>query len=264
MVNIEEIKKSLYSSLQELGLSEAESLLYMTSLALGPTTIADLATHLNMARPNVYKVIEQLEKHGLAKFSDRPKFARTFIVEPPTKLLDLVRQKRDAMAGLDHALVAVMPDLLAAYHQGETSTNIRIMQGKEQYLKVFFSMLDEAKNEIQFFGSASDFIGFVSWAEERLWIKERMKRGIQMKSLLLPSTDAETLRQHDKEEMRETRILPSAAPFVTSFQIFAHKVLVWQPKAALAVLIEDEYIVQMLRSIFDALWASSGLTPKVS
>ncbi len=259
MVNIEDIKKSLYSSLQELGLGEAESLLYMTSLALGPTTIADLATHLGMARPNVYKVIEQLEKHGLAKFTDRPKFVRTFVVEAPTKLLELVRQKRDAMAGLNHALVAVMPDLLAAFHQGETPTNVRIMQGKEQYLKVFFSMLDEAKDEIQFFGSAADFIGFVSWAEERTWIKERMRRGIRMRSLLLPSADTETLKKDDQQEMRETRVMNSAAPFVTSFQLFANKVLIWQPKASLAILVEDEYIVQMLRSIFEMMWGASAL-----
>jgi hypothetical protein len=57
--------------------------------------------------------------------------------------------------------------------------------------------------------------------------------------------------------MRETRILQGGAPFATSFQLFANKVLIWQPKAPLAVLIEDEYIVQMLRSIFYLLWGKS-------
>jgi sugar-specific transcriptional regulator TrmB len=60
MIDVEELKKSLYGSLQELGLHEAEALLYMTSLALGPTTIAELSTHLGIARPNVYKVVVEL------------------------------------------------------------------------------------------------------------------------------------------------------------------------------------------------------------
>lgn len=257
MVNIDDIKKSLHSSLQELGLGEAESMLYMTSLALGPTTIADLATHLGMARPNVYKVIEQLEKHGLAKFSDRPRYTRMFMVETPTKLLELVRQKRDRMAGLDHALVAVMPDLLAAFHQGETSTNIRIIQGKEQYLKIFHTMLDEAKDEIRFFGSAADFIQFVTWTGEKIWIQERVKRGIKIQSLVLPSEDAKRLRMNDPQELRVTKVLSGASPFVTSFQLYANKVVIWQPKAPLAILIEDQFITQMLQSMFSLLWSQS-------
>ena len=58
--------------------------------------------------------------------------------------------------------------------------------------------------------------------------------------------------------MRETRVLKTAQPFVTLFQLYANKALIWQPKAPLAILIEDEYIVQMLRSVFDVLWKQSG------
>jgi hypothetical protein len=73
----------------------------------------------------------------------------------------------------------------------------------------------------------------------------------------LPGSDAETLRANDAQELRETRIVSGATPFATSFQLFANKVLIWQPKAPLAVLIEDEFIVQMLRSIFYVLWNKS-------
>jgi hypothetical protein len=71
--------------------------------------------------------------------------------------------------------------------------------------------------------------------------------------LLLPGEDAETLKETDAEEMRTTKLL-TAAPFVTSFMLYANKVIIWQPKAPLIVLIEDEHIVQMLSSLFDVLW----------
>lgn len=258
-----ELKENLYTSLQELGLSEAQCNLYITSLSLGPTTIAKLAEGLSVARPNVYKLIEELETHGLAKFSLRKKFSHTFVVEPPTVLLEKIHQKREKVSQLGHTLRSAMPDMLALYSQGARPTKVRILEGGEQFLKAFNEILDEEKSVSRFCGSAKDFIGFISWAEERQWIATRLKRGIKIQALLLPSDDAETLRSTDKKELRETRFLKEAAPFVTGFQLFANKVILWQPKAPIAILIEDEYFVAMLKSIFDCLWNMAGTNKEV-
>lgn len=252
-----EVKKNIYTSLKELGLMESEANLYITSLALGPATIAALAENLNIPRPNVYKGIAGLEKYGLAKFSERRRYTRTFVVEPPTVVLEKLRKKRNIMSDLDHALVGAMPDLLAQYHQGETPTKIKIFEGREQYIHAFFSVLDETKTESLFLGSAKDAINLLSWEKEREWLQEKVKRGLHSKALFLPSDETETLKMQDKEQLRETKILQGAVPFASSFQIFGNKAFIWQPRAALVILIEDEYIVDMLRSIFMVLWAQS-------
>jgi len=257
MVSHNEVKQNLYTCLKELGLTESEANLYVTSLMLGPSTIVSLAEHLNMPRPNVYKLIAGLEKRGLAKFSERKRHTRTFIVEPPTEVLEKLREKREVVANLDQALVGAMPDWLALYHQGETPTKIRVFQGKEQWLKIFFQVLDETKDDISFFGSADAFINMISWETEKEWIKERMQKNIHINVLLTPGKDAETLLMNDPREMRTTRFFRGKLPFATGFMLYANKVIIWQPKAPLAVLMEDEYIVEMLRSIFDELWAKS-------
>lgn len=257
MISTSELKKNLYTSLAELGLTESEANLYMTSLALGPATIVTLAEHLDMPRPNVYKVIRGLETRGLAKFSERKRYTRTFVVMPPTVILEKVRQKRESMAGLDQTLMTAMPDLLALYHQGETPTKIKVLEGKEQWLKIFFQVLDETKGPVSFFGSADAFIAMISWETEHEWIAKRKQKGIHINVLLTPGKDAETLKGADEQELRTTRLFTNANPFVTGFMLYANKVIIWQPKAPLAVLIEDEYIVQMLHSIFDVLWERS-------
>jgi hypothetical protein len=61
----------------------------------------------------------------------------------------------------------------------------------------------------------------------------------------------------DTEHLREIRIIKDLDPFVTGFQLYANKAFIWQPTGSLAVLIEDEYIVAMLRSVFNALWESA-------
>ena len=252
-----EIKKSLYTSLKELGLLESEANLYLTSLALGPTSIAVLGEHLNTSRPNVYKAISGLEEHGLAKFSDKKRYARTFIVEPPTVLLGLLRKKRETMAELDQTLVGAMPELLANYHQGETPTKIKVYNSREQWMKIFFEILDEAKESIKYLGSADDFIGLIGWDTENEWIKRRKEKNIHIDCLLTSGEDADILHETDTEGMRTTRIFKGSVRFVTGFMLYANKVIIWQPKAPLLILIEDEYIIAMFRSIFEVLWDSN-------
>ncbi len=254
MLSKNELKEILYDSLKKLGLTENEIALYLLSLSLGPTTITMLAEHMAIPRPNVYKVIEGLEKQGLAYFSQRKKYTRTFMVESPRVVRDLLKKKKHELAQCDQKIVSSLPELLTLYKQGELPTSIRILQGKEQFLQLFFQIIEEEKCESQFCGSVQDFIGFISWQEEREWIQRRMQKGIKIRALLLPSEDAQVLQSTDEKELRETRILDSVQPFTTSFQLFANKIILWQPKAPLAVLIEDEYITQMFRSIFEKMW----------
>ncbi|MDO8618005.1 MAG: helix-turn-helix domain-containing protein [Candidatus Uhrbacteria bacterium] len=251
-------KEQIYECLGQLTLTEQEKHLYILSLSLGPVKINELAKHLAMPRPNVYKVITNLEKHGLAVFHDTAGRSKTFVVEPPTKIIELLRQKDQAVQEADRTVLNLMPDLLALYHQGDRPTTVRLLQGEEQFRKIFFQILDEAKEEIQFFGSVRDFIGFVSWPTEQEWIKRRIAKNLHIKSLLLPCPEAEALKKQDAAELRETRVLKdSLQPFITSFQLFANKAILWQPKTPRAILIEDEYLVAMLKSIFEILWKAS-------
>jgi sugar-specific transcriptional regulator TrmB len=252
-----EVKENLYTSLIELGLTESESNLYLTSFTLGPTTIASLAEHLAIPRPNVYKVIAGLESHGLAKFSERKRHARTFVVEPPSVILELLRKKRESMAELDRTLLSMMPTLLAQYHQGETPTKVKIFKGKEQWNDIFFQILDEAKDRMSFFGSADAFIELISWETELEWIAKRMRNKIHIDVLLTPGKDALTLKNDDPEQMRSTRFFHGTVPFVTGFMLYANKVVIWQPKAPLVIQLEDEYVVAMFQSMFTNLWETT-------
>ena len=127
-----------------------------------------------------------------------------------------------------------------------------------KWLKVFFQVLEETKDNIEYFGSADAFIELVTWEKEREWIKGRLKKGIYINVLLTPGKDASTLEQNDKTEMRTTRFFKGTIPVVTGFMLYANKVIIWQPKAPLAILVEDEYIVQMLRSMFVWMWEKSA------
>lgn len=251
-----QIKEVLYTSLIELGLSEPEVDLYTTSLSVGPTTIGNLAKLIGVNRPNAYKIIASLERHGLATYSERKKYHRHFTVESPTIVRELLKQKKDTIQAQEQKVLHALPDLLALYRQGGLPTSIKVIEGHDQFIKIFFDVLDEAKDEIQYFGSAQDLIsGFISWSEEEKWIVKRVSKHIFIKVLIFGGDDASKLVVDDPKQLRETRIIHNMVPFPTSFHVFGNKVIIWQPKVPLALLIEDEYIVAMFRGMFESLWS---------
>lgn len=254
MLSHAEIQVNLNNSLKELGLSEHEMNLYTLSLSRGPATINDLAKFLSVSRPNLYKVIAGLEKQSLAHFSDKKGYKKTFIVEPPTVITEMLRKKREAIAIFEQQAISIMPSLLEIYQQGDLPAIVQLKHGEKEFLDVFNQILVEAKDTMEFFGSAHDIIKFISWAHEREWIKERVKKNLLIRCLIFPSDDAEILKNTDKSELRETKILNQCTPFSSSFHLFANKVILWQPKAPMGILITDETLVAMFRSIFYGYW----------
>lgn len=248
----------LYTSLIEIGLSDRAVELYQLSLR-GEVPITEIAKNLGVSRPNVYARIKELDKQGLIKPVPEEVGAKRkhFSVEPPSVVLEKLRLKKEKLSQLDSSFVLEMPDLLALYQQRDSPTKIKVMQGREQYLKILDKSLEESKSEILFFGSFDDFVQFVSWERELWWINKRVKKGISIKTLLLSGEDADLLKEKDTGQMRETRILRNMDRFSSSYMLFSNKCIFWQPRTPLAVLVEDQYIKEMMKSIFEKLWESA-------
>jgi sugar-specific transcriptional regulator TrmB len=252
----------LRQSLIDLDLAPNEITLYLASLSLGPKTIAALAAHLGMRRPNLYKIITQLEARGLAHFTATKRKRRTFMVEPPTKVRELLQKKREGIMADEHRLVSAIPGLMARYRQGEGTTKIKFFESRSEWMDAFFGTLNEA-TQIDWFGNYHEWVSFVTPEQEQSWIEKRIKKGIPIRLLMLPSKEGEVLANAPQQFKREYRLLNSALSFDCSFQIYANKVLMWQPKTPLAVLIEDEYFAQMYRAIFATLWEKASEDPNI-
>ena len=254
MQSQKELKENLYTTLKEIGLTEQEINLYTLSLFVGPAPITKLAYHLGIPRPNVYKLIAGLEKHGLANFSERKRFSKTFVVEQPSVLTKILRQKKESISRLDQEMTAIMPELYTLFHQGETPTKVKIIRDQHDYISIVEEMLNEVERDIRFLGSFDDFINSITPNVFEKFTSLRIERGIVAKTLILPTKHYSDLKNKEKDALREVRILKKSPLYRASFQITKHKVLIWQPMTPIALLIEDEYIVDMLNAIFFILW----------
>lgn len=252
-----EIIDPLHKILKELGLTDLEIKLYTLSLSVGPSLVSKLSEHLGISRPNIYKIIKGLEKHGLTRFSNKKGYNRRFIVDSPSKIIELLRNKQRQLKIYDEQITPLIPNLLAIYKQGEASSKIRIEEDRAQLTIIFAKIFEEAKDEILFMGSTKDLDELVTFTRLQKHIKHRVSRGIKARILVFHDEDAEILKKDDQEELRETRFIKNLKPFSPSFYLFANKVILWQPKAPLAIIIEDEYISEMKKNIFENIWDNS-------
>lgn len=248
------LQELLYTALCDLGLSEQEIDLYVLSLTTGPSAIAPIAERVGVSRPNVYKIIASLEQKGLTDFSTRTKkYARSFSVAPPSRVLELLREHNDTRRKTERSLVAELPNLLSTYLQGEGVPRVSMYRGHEEYRKAFRMVTEESDAPILFCGSITDFVSSAG-SEFRTLTRERVRKNIPVHALLLPGPDTTALERRGEEELRTVRVLKTTQPFTSSFQLFAHKILIWQPVAPVAIVLEDQYITDMFRSLFHTLW----------
>lgn len=249
---------ALEQALSELGLSELEERLYMTSLSLGPSNMTALAECMQISRPNIYKVIRGLEKRGLATFIGGKKYIKSFQVEPPTMVMERLRQKREDLSKIDTSLSGELPDLIAKYEQGRGPSNVRVLRGKKEFVDAYVKVFEESQKEILYFGSYADFLREIGPDLGERRIARRVERGLSIRGLLIGSPEAESLAAKDENELREIRFLSTPIPFTTSFYLFGNKIILWQPMTPLAIQIEDAYLMPMWRAMFEMLWEKSA------
>ncbi|MBP6084718.1 hypothetical protein KA517_00575 [Candidatus Gracilibacteria bacterium] len=245
------LKKALIG----LGSSELAAQLYLILLRDQDQSLLGIAKLLEVSRPTLYKCLSELLMLGLVVENGVVKANKhNFRVTSPSRLLELWRQKIEGDQRHEQELLQHLPQLLVEYEQGSQPALVKVLKGSDAFVKLFFQILEEEKEVTEFFGSVEDFIQFISWDQDKKWIKKRISQQMKMRTLLLPSQDTRTLQRADKKELRETRVLVGLAPFETAFQLFANKVILWQPKAPIAVVVEDQFIVKMMKSIFYYCW----------
>ena len=249
-----ELQQNLTHALTFLGITPKQRELYLLSLSHGPSSVLQISELLSISRPNVYKLIDALDAVGLSNFSDRTSRKKKFSIAPPTKLLQLLDEKKEAIQEVRERISSDMPELLGHYKQGERGPNVRILSGKRAFRDMFFQVLDET-NSVEFCGSAVDFMEVFSASDGERWRQERLRKDVELKLLVFRNDQISP--QEDADELRVVKNLKDLDGFTSSFLLAGDRAVIWQPESKVAILIEDQSIVKMMKSLFTHLWHSN-------
>lgn len=255
MISSEQKFNGLYSALKELDLSQGEINIYLLTLSLGPSTISNIAQHVTINRTNIYKIVSGLEKRKLGVFN---KSAKRFTVTSPSRVIELLKEKTQQTEVIESGLMSEMPQLLSLFKQADLGLKIKIIEGQKQFVQAYIQVFEEAQDKIYFFGSIKEFVESISAEFGFKRIQRRMERKIPAMALVpddeIAFMNSIGMAPNNEKELRTTKVLPKHERFSTSYYVFANKVIIWQTKTPMGLLIEDAYIVQMFKSTFEMLW----------
>ncbi len=250
--NIDEVKdKDLLKQLENIGLSEKESRVYMALLPRRDVGSSKIITATGLHGQFVYDALERLEKLGLAKHviaNGRKKFS----ANPPLRLLSIVEEKRLAAQHIAKQL--------QDRYSGKHEQDFEVFQGETAFMMHQYDMLDRIAldSEVQAICGPSERFLFTLGAEADDFERRRIEKRMSVRYIgMEPQREALT-EMRKWRQLWEFRIFPGQStglvdtdiwPDNITFNIFGDPIL--------SFTITNKVVAEGYKEFFESLWALS-------
>jgi predicted transcriptional regulator len=241
--------KDLTPILRSLGLLDSETKAYLAALETGPSTVIDLANHINLSRQAVYLAIESLTKRGLMTSATHDK-KKLYAAERPARLLEYAKRHRQEMDSYVSDLETAVPEL--ELRMGGERPTVKVYEGKEGILAIIEDMQRSKPKQSDEIADL-DAMYAVLTPEDLLPMRSLMKRlGVKIQGIYTG---------HAGE--RITNVIRQMLP--KEYSGFQSNITVYENKVALvtfkgkmqSILIESEPLAKTFRVLFRLAYQSA-------
>lgn len=236
--------------LQELGLTENESLIYLHLLKKGETTTGSIIKETGIANSRVYESLNNLIAKGLVSYNIQ-KDGKHFRAESPKKFMELEEQRKKKIQEL-------IPGLEKLKNTEEKETITAVYEGYEGFKTAFKKIIDDCP-----VGGQIDIIGFSQpqYASEslKLFLENINLRCVQKKQKLrfILDESGKSWQGKDREKMKynEVKYLPKGYITPAAMDIFEDYVymFLWEEKP-FVFMIKNKIIAESFKTYFNLMW----------
>jgi len=244
---------NIQETLALFNLDEKESAVYSAALETGIATAQQIAKRARIQRTYFYDLSEKLLALGLLKQISRGK-KRYFEAAEPEKLIEIQEEKLQELKNS-------LPQFKALQNTKGQKPKVYFFEGRSGIDQVNEDTL-KYKGEILGFTTPR----FVSVYEEKLsreYITKRKSLGVKVRAIGEVSREILKLQKRDKEELRETRMLPKDL-YSSEVEIgmYGNKIFFANYKNQFGLIVEDSDISNTLKKIFELVWDSGRVIEK--
>ena len=241
-------------SLDEIGLTQGESKVYLSLLRMGPSTTGPLASKANVSSSKVYKILDRLQKKGLVGQILRGN-VKYFSAMEPKRLNDYLDEKERELDQKKQMLTTLIPQLemereIAAKPQGAS-----VYEGLRGVTNLFRNIVDELKRGEVYHviggGYGSEIVGVKAFFVHH----HKRRADKKIKLMMLANHNIQNTMVPNTRLYSSIRFLPQYLATNMEIVFYHHKafIVLWtkEPKA---FFMEDGELVQSFQTYFDALW----------
>jgi len=247
---------SFEKDLQNLGLSEKESRVYLASLELGPSPVQAIAKKALVNRATTYVMIESLIQRGLISSVKKGK-KTLFISESPEHLKHFIQKELSRVEEKRKLLDTILPHLSSIIDSTSEKPKVEMFEGLDGLREIHEDILEHGpqKATIDNIASVDDARELVLFDEVANHWEKMAGRKIKVRAILTQSSSAEKIPEKLKH-MWEERFVPKE-----KFSFHGELVIYGDKVAALAyrgriigAIIESHEIAHTLRCLFQLAW----------
>ena len=196
------------NTLQKIGLSKAESRIYLALLELGSVPSGRIVEETGLRKSTVYEVLGRLREKGLVSHIIK-KGMKHFDAARPERILDYLAEKRRELSNQEEEAQKLVSDL-EKINALRPHAEAHVLEGIEGFKTMRRHVLRNSKGEHLLIGAISKenevMPAFFGW-----WNKERQKKKIKIKILHKQSARGKQMATPKfMGDHFETRFLPDS------------------------------------------------------
>jgi len=250
------------TNLQNLGLNEKQTVVYLTLLQLGTANIQEIAQKSLTKRTTAYSILDTLIQRGLVSFAQKGAH-REYFAENPKKIPAFFEEREQKFKTEQKAFTEILPELLSIYNIKGVKPKIRTYEGLEGIKRIFDESIELKLNEEMLVYSAYESVNKYLKQYIKDYIERRVKKGLAQRCIAELSPQSLSLQANDEKELRITKLIDKDHfPLFNQIIIFGNKVYIASYKDLLGIVIESSTIARNQKSIFELAWIAAGLENK--
>ncbi len=239
--------------LKEIGLTDAETGVYLALFELGASTTGPIVDKAQVASSKVYVLLEKLMQKGLVSFFVE-NGVKKYEAAPPQRILDYVDEKKKQLELQQTAVKKLIPFLEAKRKEHKEKTDAIVYKGMKGLETAFHDIYRELKNT----GTVYNFVvGDIDGRLNSFFTKEYKRR--QEHSIKTKTIFSEAGRigyeQRDKRTF-DAKFVPGLSTSPATTTIYGNKVILRMGSAAnlVALMINNKDLAEAFLQQFNALW----------
>ena len=235
--------------LQDIGLNEKESVLYLALLAVDNSSVLDLSKKTGLNRSTTYVILESLSKKGLVSETTVGKKTH-YQAEPPERLETYVEQRKILLEEQAKKLKDIIPQIKSVQRESGEKPVVKYFEGREGILSLseeFFYGQDE--NTVTHLIYSRDLLEEIFSKTERDKYKN-LRLGKNIKSKVLYTYDKGDLPSTTDGE--RVKIDSKKYPISCDISISDDKIkIAILGKKLSGIFIKSKELADTLRSLFN-------------
>lgn len=249
--------------LREIGLTDIQADFYIFVLKSGGASVSKIAKSLSINRTNSYSILEKLKEFELIREENRPQGKIIFAKSYKT-ILNALNNKEQEIRKYKSSVNDLVPIFNTFISSKNTQgPKVRIFEGKKELNNLVDDILDNKfkKKEILLFTNQETETGIFSKRRHDEFIRKRIAKKIKIRVLAVNNEKGQDLKSNDKNNRRETRLLPDNFLFNSEIYIYENKISMLDLKNDIVgVIIESEELYNIHTQVFEVLWQYTAKT----